>query len=83
MMVQAPLFPLSLWVDKVNFNESTNVYQGRIYLVLHSFFNWRLFFEKVLGPRFGNALVWLSLIVGQPLAVMMYYHDYVVEHFGR
>ena len=39
--------------------------------------------EKVLGPRFGNALVWLSLIVGQPLAVMMYYHDYVVEHFGR
>ena len=36
-----------------------------------------------MGPRFGNALVWLSLIVGQPLAVMMYYHDYVVEHFGR
>jgi len=53
MMVQAPLFPLSLWVD------------------------------KAMGPRFGNALVWLSLIVGQPLAVMMYYHDYVVEHFGR
>ena len=27
--------------------------------------------------------VWVSLILGQPLAVMMYYHDYVVEHFGR
>ena len=43
----------------------------------------RYFQSKVMGPRFGNALVWLSLIVGQPLAVMMYYHDYVVEHFGR
>jgi hypothetical protein len=31
----------------------------------------------------GNVLVWVSLIVGQPLAVMMYYHDFVVGHFGR
>jgi len=52
MMVQAPLFPISIWVD------------------------------KVLGARVGNALVWVSLIVGQPLAVMMYYHEYVVDHFG-
>ena len=36
----------------------------------------------MLGARVGNALVWVSLIVGQPLAVMMYYHDYVVDHFG-
>ena len=36
-----------------------------------------------MGPRVGNVLVWLSLILGQPLAVMMYYHDYVVDHYGR
>ena len=80
MMVQAPLFPLSLWVDKVNFNENHRTKYQVLYIPT---LNWRFFFEKVLGPRFGNALVWLSLIVGQPLAVMMYYHDYVVEHFGR
>ena len=38
--------------------------------------------EKTFGPRSGNLVVWLSLIIGQPMALMMYYHDYVVEHFG-
>ncbi|XP_065676240.1 diacylglycerol O-acyltransferase 1-like [Hydra vulgaris] len=28
----------------------------------------------------GNIMMWLSLIIGQPLAIMMYYHDYLVEH---
>ncbi len=45
-----------------------------------------IFFTRLLehrvGPRAGNICVWLSLIIGQPLAVMMYYHDFVVEHFG-
>ena len=36
-----------------------------------------------LGPRFGNTTVWLSLILGQPLCIMMYYHDYVITHFGE
>lgn len=39
--------------------------------------------EKQYGPRFGNIVVWASLIIGQPLAIMMYYHDYVVDHFGK
>ena len=41
------------------------------------------FFEAKLGPRAGNLCVWLSLIIGQPLAIMMYYHDYVVDHYGQ
>jgi len=53
MLVQAPLFPVSKFV------------------------------EKYFGPRFGNVFVWISLILGQPLGVMMYYHDYVVDHFGE
>lgn len=28
----------------------------------------------------GNIVVWLSLIIGQPMAIMMYYHDYLVVH---
>ena len=38
--------------------------------------------KKELGVRAGNLVVWLSLIIGQPLALMMYYHDFVVEHYG-
>ena len=53
MLLQAPLFPVSKFV------------------------------EKYCGPRLGNVFVWISLILGQPLAVMMYYHDYVVDHFGE
>jgi len=33
-------------------------------------------------PRWGNVIVWASLILGQPLCIMMYYHDYVITHFG-
>ena len=35
-----------------------------------------------VGPRAGNICVRLSLIIGQPLAIMMYYHDFVVERYG-
>merc|ERR1711972_186644 len=41
--------------------------------------NW---LEGRLGPRFGNLSMWLFIVVGQPLLVMTYYHDYVVEHHG-
>lgn len=39
--------------------------------------------ETRYGPKWGNIIVWSSLIVGQPLCIMMYYHDYVITHFGK
>jgi diacylglycerol O-acyltransferase-1 len=30
-------------------------------------------------PQFANVLVWLSIIIGQPLAILMYYHDFIVN----
>jgi len=39
--------------------------------------------EVKYGGRWGNIIVWASLIVGQPLCIMMYYHDYVITHFGK
>jgi len=39
--------------------------------------------QEIWSPRLGNVMVWMSLIIGQPLAVMMYYHDYVVQHYGK
>lgn len=38
--------------------------------------------KTLIGKRAGNLVVWLSLIIGQPLALMMYYHDFVVAHYG-
>jgi len=29
-------------------------------------------------PQWSNTAVWLSLIIGQPLCILMYYHDYYV-----
>ncbi|XP_043287985.1 diacylglycerol O-acyltransferase 1 [Venturia canescens] len=39
--------------------------------------------ERNFGSRWGNIVVWSSLIIGQPLCIMVYYHDYVVTHFGE
>ncbi|XP_013106238.1 diacylglycerol O-acyltransferase 1 [Stomoxys calcitrans] len=39
--------------------------------------------ERTLGPRMGNITVWASIILGQPLCIMMYYHDYVITHFSN
>ncbi|KAK6632050.1 hypothetical protein RUM44_007080 [Polyplax serrata] len=40
------------------------------------------YMERRFGPRCGNCIVWAGLILGQPLCIMMYYHDYVISHFG-
>jgi diacylglycerol O-acyltransferase-1 len=31
--------------------------------------------------NYGNAAVWLTLIIGQPVAVLMYVHDYYVLNY--
>lgn len=38
------------------------------------------FVGRYLKGNYGNAAVWLSLIIGQPIAVLMYVHDYYVIH---
>lgn len=41
-----------------------------------------LFVGRFLNGNYGNAAVWISLIIGQPVAVLMYFHDYYVLHYG-
>lgn len=36
--------------------------------------------ERRLGPRMGNIIVWAAIILGQPLCIMAYYHDFVITH---
>ncbi|VDM35973.1 unnamed protein product [Hydatigera taeniaeformis] len=33
------------------------------------------------GGKLGNMAMWLTLILGQPLALYMYFHDYYVLRF--
>ncbi|XP_051926330.1 diacylglycerol O-acyltransferase 1a [Hippocampus zosterae] len=40
------------------------------------------FVGRFLNGIYGNAAVWMSLIIGQPVAVLMYVHDYYVTHCG-
>lgn len=39
------------------------------------------FVSKFLRGNYGNAAVWISLIIGQPVAVLMYVHDYYVLNY--
>ncbi|XP_070576065.1 diacylglycerol O-acyltransferase 1-like [Ptychodera flava] len=32
------------------------------------------------SPMYSNMCVWLSVIIGQPIAIMMYVHDYVLQN---
>jgi diacylglycerol O-acyltransferase-1 len=58
-----------------------NVLLQFVFQIPLSFFS--KFMEKRYGPRWGNIVVWASLILGQPLCIMMYYHDYVITHIGK
>ncbi|KAK2830460.1 hypothetical protein Q5P01_018391 [Channa striata] len=40
------------------------------------------FVGRYLTGNYGNAAVWMSLIIGQPVAVLMYVHDYYIIHHG-
>ncbi|KAM6972973.1 LOW QUALITY PROTEIN: diacylglycerol O-acyltransferase 1a [Aplochiton taeniatus] len=40
------------------------------------------FTSNFLHGNYGNAMVWISLIIGQPVAVLMYVHDYYVIHYS-
>ncbi|GIY88053.1 diacylglycerol O-acyltransferase 1 [Caerostris darwini] len=41
------------------------------------------FVERYLHSQYGNMAVWISLIIGQPLCILMYYHDYYVFHYHK
>ncbi|XP_064640311.1 diacylglycerol O-acyltransferase 1-like isoform X2 [Lineus longissimus] len=39
-----------------------------------------MFVKKFLHGQYGNMAMWISLIVGQPIAILMYFHDYYILH---
>ncbi|XP_045901716.1 diacylglycerol O-acyltransferase 1b [Micropterus dolomieu] len=41
------------------------------------------FVGRFLRGNYGNAVVWISIIIGQPFAVLMYVHDYYVLNYRQ
>ncbi|GAA6108975.1 diacylglycerol O-acyltransferase 1a [Tachysurus ichikawai] len=41
-----------------------------------------MFVGRFLRGNYGNVAVWISLIVGQPITVLIYVHDFYVLHDG-
>lgn len=41
------------------------------------------FVGRFLRGNYGNAAVWISIIIGQPFAILMYVHDYYVLHYRQ
>lgn len=39
--------------------------------------------SRFLHGTYGNAAVWISIIIGQPFAILMYVHDYYVLHYRQ
>jgi len=39
--------------------------------------------EAKFGYQLGNLTMWASLIIGHPLAIMVYYHDFVIQNYGH
>lgn len=69
-MVSVPLKTFKIWA-----------FMGMMGQIPLSFLS--KYMEKHFGQRMGNVIVWASIIMGQPLCIMMYYHDYVITHYGE
>lgn len=39
------------------------------------------FCMKFLHGNYGNMAIWVSLIIGQPLAIFMYIHDFYIDYY--
>lgn len=40
-----------------------------------------MFVQTFLRGHYANIALWVSLIIGQPLAIMMYIHDYYIDYY--
>ena len=65
LLVSVPLGMMKIWA-----------FTGMIMQVPYA-----VFVSKFLSGNYGNIAVWISLILGQPVAILMYYHDYFVTHY--
>ncbi len=90
-LVSVPLKMFRLWaflgmMAQVSLKCSILLVEHQIQFSFHILLLFQIplayFVGRFLRGNYGNAAVWMSLIIGQPIAVLMYVHDYYVLHYG-
>ncbi|XP_037733252.1 diacylglycerol O-acyltransferase 1 isoform X11 [Chelonia mydas] len=39
--------------------------------------------KRLFGGNFGNIFMWISLVLGPPLMMLLYFHDYYIQHHRK
>uniref|UniRef100_A0A452HY26 diacylglycerol O-acyltransferase n=1 Tax=Gopherus agassizii TaxID=38772 RepID=A0A452HY26_9SAUR len=39
--------------------------------------------KRLFGDNFGNIFMWTSLVLGPPLMMLLYFHDYYIQHHRK
>ena len=87
-LVSIPLRMFRLWsffgmILQVSWRFKKEIKVNFIFLYLLRFLKipFGAFVKRFLHGNYGNMAVWISLIIGQPIAIMMYIHDYYINYF--
>lgn len=72
------VFLLSAFFHEYVVSVPLNMYRYWAFMGMLSQMPLSIVVSKYLDHTSGNIAVWISLIIGQPLCILMYYHDYYV-----
>ncbi|KAJ7360634.1 Diacylglycerol O-acyltransferase 1 [Desmophyllum pertusum] len=81
IQAQIAVFLLSALFHELLVSVPLRLFRLWAFLAMLSQVPLHLFVKNFLGsyPNYGNVVVWLSIILGQPLAILSYFHDYYVS----
>ena len=76
----AAVFLLSAFFHEYLVSVPLNIYRIWAFMgmIMQLPLSW--FVSRFLDNQTANIAVWISLIIGQPLCILMYYHDYYILH---
>ncbi|XP_078367597.1 diacylglycerol O-acyltransferase 1-like [Oculina patagonica] len=82
LQAQIAVFLLSAFFHEVLVSVPLRLFRFWAFLAMLAQVPLQLICRKLLKdcPNYGNMLVWLSVILGQPLAILFYVHDYYISN---
>ncbi|XP_058971297.2 diacylglycerol O-acyltransferase 1 [Pocillopora verrucosa] len=82
LQAQVAVFLLSAFFHEFLVSVPLRLFRFWAFLAMLAQVPLHLLVKKFLGdyPNYGNMVVWLSIILGQPLAILTYVHDYYITH---
>lgn len=82
LQAQVAVFLLSAFFHEFLVSVPLRLFRFWAFLAMLAQVPLHLIVKRFLGdyPNYGNMVVWLSIILGQPLAILTYVHDYYITH---